>query len=86
MFLDLFSIKVWAFLFQVAVIAYLAHTGSFVPAKKAVIGVLDQIHTRIQTTESAASQLSAFLIDLRQVWKQSPILPFEDKIRCFILF
>lgn len=48
-------------------IAYLAHIGSFLPAKKAVVGVLDQIHTRIQTTESAASQLSAFLIDLRQV-------------------
>ncbi|KAE8753179.1 hypothetical protein FOCC_FOCC000102 [Frankliniella occidentalis] len=55
------------YLKQVAVIAYLAHTGSFVPAKKAVLGVLDQIHTRIQTTESAASQLSAFLIDLRQI-------------------
>ncbi|XP_034246125.1 mutS protein homolog 5-like [Thrips palmi] len=55
------------YLKQVAVIAYLAHTGSFVPARKAVIGVLDQIHTRIQTTESAASQLSAFVIDLRQM-------------------
>ncbi|KAK3927533.1 MutS protein-like protein 5 [Frankliniella fusca] len=55
------------YLKQVAVIAYLAHTGSFVPAKKAVLGILDQIHTRIQTTESAASQLSAFLIDLRQM-------------------
>lgn len=54
-------------------IAYLAHMGSFVPAKNAVLGVLDQIHTRIQTTESAASQLSAFLIDLRQVWETQVI-------------
>lgn len=52
---------------QVALIAYLAHTGSYVPADRAKISILDQIHTRIQTTESVASQLSAFLIDLRQV-------------------
>lgn len=28
---------------QVALIAYLAHTGSFVPAKRAVVGVVDRV-------------------------------------------
>lgn len=46
---------------------YLAHVGCFVPAEKAEIGVLDQIHTRIQTVESVSTHLSAFMIDLRQV-------------------
>ncbi|XP_039278184.1 DNA mismatch repair protein MSH5-like [Nilaparvata lugens] len=55
------------YLKQVALIAYLAHTGSFVPATSARIGILDQIHTRIQTTESVSTQLSAFLIDIRQM-------------------
>ncbi|XP_075215002.1 mutS protein homolog 5-like [Lycorma delicatula] len=55
------------YLKQVALITYLAHIGSYVPADKAKINVIDQIHTRIQTTESVASQLSAFLIDLRQI-------------------
>ncbi|RZF43917.1 hypothetical protein LSTR_LSTR007253 [Laodelphax striatellus] len=55
------------YLKQVALIAYMAHTGSFVPATKARIGILDQIHTRIQTTESVSTQLSAFLIDIRQM-------------------
>lgn len=50
-----------------ALIVYLAHVGSFVPAEKAIIGVMDYIHTRIQTTESISNQLSSFLLDLRQV-------------------
>ncbi|XP_068086167.1 mutS protein homolog 5-like [Anabrus simplex] len=55
------------YLKQVALIAYLAHTGSFVPANRATIGVLDHIHSRIQTVESIATQMSAFTIDVRQM-------------------
>jgi DNA mismatch repair protein MSH5 len=51
----------------VALIAFLAHIGSFVPANSAKIGVLHHIHTRIQTVESIATNISAFMIDLKQV-------------------
>ncbi|PNF16373.1 hypothetical protein B7P43_G10502, partial [Cryptotermes secundus] len=55
------------YLKQVALIAFLAHIGSFVPAKRAKIGVLHHIHTRIQTVESIATNISAFMIDLKQM-------------------
>nr|CAD7445575.1 unnamed protein product [Timema bartmani] len=55
------------YLKQVALISYLAHVGSFVSATSATIGILDHIHTRIQTVESIATQLSAFMIDLKQM-------------------
>ncbi|PSN55908.1 hypothetical protein C0J52_00468 [Blattella germanica] len=51
----------------VALIAFLAHIGSFVPAEMAKIGILDHIHTRIQTVESVSVNISAFVIDLRQM-------------------
>jgi len=38
---------------QVALITYMAHLGSFVPAESAVIGITDKIITCLQTKESA---------------------------------
>jgi len=55
------------YLKQVALIVYLAHIGSFVPADKAVIGLTDKILTRILTRESVCRNESAFAIDLRQI-------------------
>lgn len=55
------------YLKQVSIIIYLAHIGSFVPAKFAKIKIVDQIFTRIQTPESISSQLSAFKHDLDQI-------------------
>ncbi|KAL7267478.1 chaperone ATPase hsp78 [Rhizina undulata] len=52
------------YLKQVALIVYMAHVGSFVPARSAVIGITDKILTRIQTRESIQS---AFMIDLQQI-------------------
>ncbi|KAF6792026.1 DNA mismatch repair protein [Colletotrichum sojae] len=52
---------------QIALIVYLAHLGSFVPASRAVIGITDQILTRIATRESVSRSASAFGIDLKQV-------------------
>ena len=49
-----------------ALITYLAHVGSFVPAEAATIGRTDAIYTRMQSRESAAVNASAFMIDLRQ--------------------
>nr|POE47349.1 dna mismatch repair protein msh5 [Quercus suber] len=55
------------YLKQVAIIVYLAHVGSFVPAEAAKIGLTDKILTRISTRESVSCMQSAFAIDLQQV-------------------
>ncbi|KLU87540.1 DNA mismatch repair protein MutS [Magnaporthiopsis poae ATCC 64411] len=54
------------FLKQVALIVYLAHVGSFVPAERARLGIVDKILTRITTRESVTGDESAFATDLRQ--------------------
>ncbi|KAK4144643.1 muts domain V-domain-containing protein [Dichotomopilus funicola] len=51
---------------QVALIVYLAHTGSYVPATHATVGVTDRILTRIATRETVVNDESAFLVDLKQ--------------------
>lgn len=51
---------------QVALIVYLAHTGSYVPATCATIGLTDRILTRIATRETVINDESAFLVDLKQ--------------------
>jgi DNA mismatch repair protein MSH5 len=51
---------------QVALIAFLAHVGSFVPAEEATIGLVDRIFTRVASHEAAAVPQSTFLIDLSQ--------------------
>jgi DNA mismatch repair protein MSH5 len=55
------------YLKQVALIVYMAHVGSFVPAEAATIGITDKILTRITTRESVSRMQSAFMIDLQQV-------------------
>ena len=55
------------YLKQIAIIVYMAHIGSFVPADRAVIGLTDKILTRIATRETASKMQSAFLTDLQQV-------------------
>ncbi|KAF7559596.1 hypothetical protein G7046_g4580 [Stylonectria norvegica] len=55
------------YLKQTAVIVYLAHIGSYVPASQATIGLTDKILTRISTRESMSGAESAFAIDLKQV-------------------
>ena len=54
------------YLKQNALIVYMAHIGSFVPAEKATIGLTDKILTRIATRESVSRNQSAFMIDLQQ--------------------
>ncbi|KAK1094356.1 hypothetical protein LTR48_000454 [Friedmanniomyces endolithicus] len=55
------------YLKQVAIIVYMAHVGSFVPADAAKIGLTDKILTRIATRESVSGIQSAFMIDLQQI-------------------
>jgi DNA mismatch repair protein MutS len=51
---------------QAAVIALLAHCGSFVPARSAVIGPLDAIHTRIGSADDLAGGRSTFMVEMTE--------------------
>jgi DNA mismatch repair protein MutS len=49
---------------QVALIALLAHTGSFVPARQARIDLLDRIFTRIGASDDLARGQSTFMVEM----------------------
>ena len=51
---------------QIALIVLLAHCGSFVPAKRAVIGQVDQIFTRIGSSDDLAGGRSTFMIEMTE--------------------
>jgi DNA mismatch repair protein MutS len=51
---------------QVALIALLAHTGCFVPARKATIGPLDQIYTRVGASDDLAGGRSTFMVEMTE--------------------
>lgn len=55
------------YLKEIALITFLAHIGIYVPAEKANIGLVNSIHSRLQTKESASLRLSSFMIDITQV-------------------
>lgn len=55
------------YLKQNALIVYMAHIGSYVPAESATIGLTDKIMTRIATRESVSKNQSAFMIDVQQI-------------------
>lgn len=51
---------------QVALIVLLAHTGCYVPAKKATIGLVDRIFTRIGASDDLASGRSTFMVEMTE--------------------
>ena len=51
---------------QVALIALLAHCGSFVPAKRATVGALDRIFTRIGAADDLAGGRSTFMVEMTE--------------------
>ena len=51
---------------QVALIALLAHCGSFVPAQSALIGPLDQLFTRIGASDDLAGGRSTFMMEMTE--------------------
>ena len=55
------------YLKQVALIVFMAHVGSFVPAESAKIGLTDKILSRVTTRETVSRAKSAFMIDLQQI-------------------
>jgi DNA mismatch repair protein MutS len=51
---------------QAALIAVLAHIGSFVPARTAMIGPLDRIFTRIGAADDLAGGRSTFMVEMTE--------------------
>ncbi|MDM8119740.1 DNA mismatch repair protein MutS [Succinatimonas hippei] len=54
------------FMRQNALIAIMARIGSFVPAKKAIIGDIDRIFTRIGASDDLASGRSTFMVEMEE--------------------
>ena len=54
------------FIRQTALIALLAHTGSFVPAEEATIGLCDRIFTRIGASDELHTGQSTFMIEMTE--------------------
>jgi DNA mismatch repair protein MutS len=54
------------FMRQNALIVLLAHVGSFVPAKRARIGLVDRILTRVGASDSLARGESTFMVEMRE--------------------
>lgn len=52
---------------QVALICILAQMGSFVPADSAVIGICDQIFTRVGASDDVAGGQSTFMVEMSEV-------------------
>ncbi len=55
------------YLRQVAIIAIMAQIGSFVPADKARIGIVDRIFTRIGASDDLTSGQSTFMVEMNEV-------------------
>ncbi|MBR2527603.1 MAG: DNA mismatch repair protein MutS [Blautia sp.] len=52
---------------QTALIVLMAQMGSFVPAKKARIGIVDRIFTRVGASDDLASGQSTFMVEMTEV-------------------
>lgn len=52
---------------QIAVIVLLAQIGSFVPARRAVIGVVDGIYTRVGASDDLSTGQSTFMVEMNEV-------------------
>jgi DNA mismatch repair protein MutS len=55
-----------SYLRQAGLIVLLAQIGSFVPAKKAAIGIVDKIFTRVGASDNIASGESTFLVEMHE--------------------
>jgi len=55
-----------SYLRQTGLIVLLAQIGSFVPAKKAIIGIVDKIFTRVGANDNIASGESTFLVEMHE--------------------
>jgi DNA mismatch repair protein MutS len=55
-----------SYLRQAGLIVLLAQIGSFVPAKKASVGIVDKIFTRVGASDNIASGESTFLVEMHE--------------------
>src|SRR3989338_4105618 len=53
-----------SFLRQNAIIALMAHIGSFVPASHARIGLVDAIFSRVGSSDDLAKNISSFMVEI----------------------
>lgn len=51
---------------QIALLTLLAHTGSYIPAKSAVIGLTDRIFTRIGASDELHAGRSTFMVEMTE--------------------
>jgi len=51
---------------QVAILTLLAHTGSFIPAKEARIGLTDRIFTRVGASDELSRGQSTFMVEMTE--------------------
>ena len=54
------------FIRQVALIVLLAHVGSFVPARKAKVGIADRIFTRVGASDELSRGQSTFMVEMTE--------------------
>lgn len=54
------------FMRQIAICALLSQIGSFVPAKKAVMPLFDQIYTRVGASDDLSQGLSTFMVEMSE--------------------
>jgi DNA mismatch repair protein MutS len=54
---------------QAALIAVLAHAGSYVPASRAAVGLLDRVFTRVGSSDNLAKGQSTFLVEMAETAK-----------------
>ena len=67
---------------QTAIIALRAQMGSFVPAKSALVGVVDRVFTRIGASDDLAAGQSTFMVEMSEM---ADILKFATKDSLLIL-
>lgn len=67
---------------QVALIVLMAHIGSYVPAKKASLTLVDRIFTRVGASDDLAAGQSTFMVEMQEV---GHILKYASKKSLIIL-
>jgi len=67
---------------QVALIVLMAHIGSFVPAQKASITLVDRIFTRVGASDDLAAGQSTFMVEMQEV---AHILKYASRKSLIIL-
>jgi DNA mismatch repair protein MutS len=51
---------------QVGLIAIMAHIGSFVPARRARVGLCDRVFTRVGASDNLAAGMSTFMVEMTE--------------------